>query len=153
MSDKPAAPAKVRLSADELASKAEKGNFKEVNDALAEYRNAQPEQFRSLISGVKAANLQHVEDEQKTVRDFNSKLFRFSTAEAKLPTLIFTDSDGDKIPDKISGFILKDGTSVAQPEKPAATASEPKQAEKEGRTFSFGPRAAEDAWNSFYPKK
>lgn len=153
MSDQIPAPAKVRLSADQLATKAEGGNFKEVNDLLAEYRTAEPKQFRSLISGVEAANLQHVLDEQKAVREHNAKLLRFSTAEAKLPTLIFTDSDGDKIPDKISGFILKDGTKIAQPEKPVAPASESKQTGKEGRTFSFGPRAAEDAWNSFYPKK
>lgn len=154
MSEKPPSAETIKLSPNEMAREAEQGNFKKVNDLLKAYLDTNPNQFKEMITAVKQANLDHVQEDREAVKAKNNKWYHFGEdAKPTLPTLIFTDSNGDKIPDKISGFILQDGTKVAQPEKAAATASEPKQSGKEGRTFSFGPVAAENAWKSFYPDK
>ncbi len=124
---KPELMAKYQESGEGIATLAENGHLTEVMKELNNLRDAWwgkggNSDYEALIKNIENSNKQHIGDVEKSNQQpWYKKLdsdhkFGFGD-KAALPTLIFTDTDKNGLPDRLDGSILVSGPK----EKPQET--------------------------------
>lgn len=151
----PELTARYQETGEELATLAENGQLTEVMSELNKARDAcwgkgGNSEYEAIIKSMEISNKQHISDAEKSNQQpWYKKLdsdHKFGFGDKVLPTLIFTDTDKNGLPDRLDGSILVSGPKEKPQEtKPTESqeAAKPTKLVRDGETILMNPYSDE----------